>query len=409
MKKILLLLSIITASLSATAQNCSNTSVGYPPINDLGAGKWRGATGGLYPGGANTRPAMHNAAGLNIAQRIRPLAANGNTDTANGKIVWLSIGMSNTTQESQTFIPEADTLSNKNPKLVLIDGAQGGQDINKIMPDTAAFWNVIRMRLQQAGLTSAQVQAVWFKQAEANPTDTNFNTYVPALKAKLRTVMQIIKQKFPNTRLCYLSSRIYGGYATGTLNPEPYAYYTGWAVKALIQDQISGTDTGLNFTGANARAPWLAWGPYPWADGTTPRNDGLTWICPTDYQADGTHPSAIGRQKVADMLLKFFTTDSTTVPWFLKQSSVLPTSVIASPLAASSLALYPQPAGNQLTIVLPQNASSEMMLVVTDLAGRKLLELPASSKPSININVAGLPAGMYVLRAGDFSARFVKD
>src|ERR1043166_6910032 len=104
MKKIILLLSTIIAWLSATAQNCSRTSVGYPPINDLGTGTWRGAIGGLYPGGANSRPAAHDAAGLNIAQHIQPLNGNGAVDTANGKIVWLSVGMSNTTFEAQVFI-----------------------------------------------------------------------------------------------------------------------------------------------------------------------------------------------------------------------------------------------------------------------------------------------------------------
>ncbi|MEK7466640.1 MAG: hypothetical protein AAB074_04425 [Planctomycetota bacterium] len=33
---------------------------------------------------------------------------------------------------------------------------------------------------------------------------------------------------------------------------------------------------------------------------------------------DGTHPSDSGRKKVADMLLKFFTTDEGAKGWFLK-------------------------------------------------------------------------------------------
>ena len=117
--------------------------------------------------------------------------------------------------------------------------------------------------------------------------------------------------------MCYLASRIYAGYANSALNPEPYAYYSGWSVKRLIENQVNG-DTTLTFTGPTPRAPWLAWGPYFWADGTTPRSDGLTWNCPADYNSDGTHPSINGRQKVAQMLLQFFSTDATTVPWFLK-------------------------------------------------------------------------------------------
>jgi len=246
-----------------------------------------------------------------------PLDTAGNIDMANGKIVWLSIGMSNTTMESQAFISLANSFSQKNPKLTLIDGAQGGQDIVIIDDPNANFWNVVKQRLASAGLTSKQVQIVWFKEAEKMPSDTAFSTYPNSLKAKYKTAIRILKKKFTNTKLCYLASRIYAGYATSALNPEPYAYYSGWSVKRLIENQING-DTTLTFAGAAARAPWLAWGPYFWADGTTPRSDGLTWNCPADYNSDGTHPSINGRQKVAQMLLKFFSTDATTIPWFLK-------------------------------------------------------------------------------------------
>src|SRR5687768_15452471 len=110
------------------SQDCSDTSVGFPPINDLGTGFWRGSQGGLYSNGSNFRPLNHNQAGLNIANQIMPLDTSGTVDLVNGKIVWISIGMSNTTQETQVFIPMANSLPNKNPQLILIDGAQGGQD-----------------------------------------------------------------------------------------------------------------------------------------------------------------------------------------------------------------------------------------------------------------------------------------
>lgn len=317
MKKITLAVFFLLYTFGINAQNCANTSVGYPPVNDLGTGYWRGFQGGLYPNGSNYRPVAHNAAGLNIASQIMPLDTAGNVDKANGKIVWLSIGMSNTTMESQAFIPLANSFSQKNPKLILVDGAQGGQDIVIIDDPNANFWNVVKQRLASAGLTSKQVQIVWFKEAEKMPADTAFSTYPNSLKVKYKTAIQILKKKFTNTKLCYLSSRIYAGYATSALNPEPYAYYSGWSVKRLIENQVNG-DTTLAFSGSTPRAPWLAWGPYFWADGTTPRSDGLTWNCPSDYNSDGTHPSTTGRQKVAKMLLDFFSTDATTVPWFLK-------------------------------------------------------------------------------------------
>jgi hypothetical protein len=63
-------------------------------------------------------------------------------------------------------------------------------------------------------------------------------------------------------------------------------------------------------------APWIGWSAYLWANGTTPRSDGLVWL-QSDLAADGTHPSQAGRQKVGTLLLAFFKSHSTARPWFL--------------------------------------------------------------------------------------------
>jgi len=56
-----------------------------------------------------------------------------------------------------------------------------------------------------------------------------------------------------------------------------------------------------------------------WGDGTTARQaDGLVWEN-RDLSGDGTHPSDSGRQKVADLLLKFFKTDPFAKPWFVNK------------------------------------------------------------------------------------------
>lgn len=299
-----------------SAQNNGAIISTATPLIDFGNATYRGNQGGLYPGGSNTRPTSHNAAGVSIAQNIQPLNSTGAIDAANGKIVWMSIGMSNCTQETQAFLSIMQTFTNKNPKLALVDGAEGGQDINAINNPAAAYWNTVNSRLANAGVTPQQVQIIWYKEAEAQPTDTSFLTYPVSLKIKYRSVMQMLKNKFPNLKLVYLSDRIYAGYATTNLNPEPFAWYTGWCVKSLIADQING-DAGLVYSGSSPSAAWLSWGPYLWAKGTTARSDGLTWVV-SDYQSDGTHPSTSGRQKVAQMLLNFFSTDETTRVWFLK-------------------------------------------------------------------------------------------
>ena len=56
--------------------NCSGTSVGLVPIDDLGAGTYQSFQGGLYPGGANARPASHDLA-ADGAARVALLDPNG--------------------------------------------------------------------------------------------------------------------------------------------------------------------------------------------------------------------------------------------------------------------------------------------------------------------------------------------
>ena len=142
------LLLIVTFLLQDVySQNCSNTSVGLTPVNDLGTGYYRSYQGGLYPDGLNTRPQTHNSAGLNFAEKIVPRDTAGNYNPSTGKIVLLSVGMSNCSQEFLEFMSMVNGASYLNPKLVIVNGAQGGQTIDIINNPNAAFWTVITQRL----------------------------------------------------------------------------------------------------------------------------------------------------------------------------------------------------------------------------------------------------------------------
>jgi len=72
-------------------------STGLIPLTDLGTDKYKGQDGGLYGGGRNEPPAECLAAIVKQLQLIRPLDAGGHP-APDGKIVLLSVGMSNATR-----------------------------------------------------------------------------------------------------------------------------------------------------------------------------------------------------------------------------------------------------------------------------------------------------------------------
>jgi hypothetical protein len=295
-----------------------------------------GFEGGLYQGG-NEMPPAHLQAGLALAAKIEPLDPNGQPDPS-GSYVLLSIGMSNAHQEfcagggAQTCNPwsfvgqalaDPDVSSTG---LQIVDGASGGQVANTWdSPSDRNYDRVLAERLQPRGLSELQVQAVWVKNANGVPTVSlpSADADAFALERSLGDIMRAIRIRYPNARLAFLSSRIYGGYATSSLNPEPYAYETGYSVKWLIQAQIDQEASGsvmdaiAGDLSIGQAAPWIGWGPYIWADGANPNRDGLTWL-PDDLESDGTHPSQTGEQKVGTALLGFFKSSPLTRTWFLR-------------------------------------------------------------------------------------------
>jgi len=310
------LLTIHSSIYPVSASNCNGTSVpGLVPLNDLGNNTYQGLQGGLYPNATNTMPQSHLNAGLQRTRQIVPLDKTGNPSPT-GRIVLVSVGMSNTLIETSGLISLANSDPSVNPSMVIVNGAEGGEDAHSIVTNPGPYWSYVDSKLANASVTTQQVEAAWLKEADASPTGSQI-TYAQTLSSQLITILQMMLQNFPNLKLVYLSSRIYAGYASSTLNPEPYAYTSGFSVRWTIQAQLNGTSS-MNFNASlgPVLAPWVAWGPYMWANGLIPRSDGLTWVC-SDFQSDGTHPSMPqGQMKVGNMLLSFFKSDPTTRQWF---------------------------------------------------------------------------------------------
>lgn len=301
------------------------------PLTDLGAGKYKGFQGGLYENGTNEVPRDHAADGLALAAQVKPIR---------GNFVLLAIGMSNTVIEFRGFqaLVNSDNRVN-HATMAVLNGAKGSM--------TGCFWRFAtenpilggcraprfihnqydRIRdevLTPAGLSEDQVEVIWVNNANPRPDvalpASDAEAYV--YEKQIGEMARAARARYPNLKLMFISSRIYAGYASVPLNPEPYAYEYGFSVKWLIQAQIEQMRSGKvdpiagDLDYKKGVAPWIAWGPYLWADGTVPRTDGLTWKA-SEFQEDGTHPNKDGVDKVAHSLEDFFMT-SAYATWFKK-------------------------------------------------------------------------------------------
>jgi hypothetical protein len=343
----------------------------------------------IYPGllydGSNQPPSGHDADGRAFAAAIVPRDATGQACAGTGpgcRIVFLSIGFSNNTIEfcggqgingdyespsaTQCPLPTgtppwiqvesfiAQSLADPavdHASVLSVDGAMGGQtydDWDPTISGSAQYDRVLNQILLPSGLGAGQVQAIWIKDAEARPTVSlaagSPGNPADAIIAErhLGNILRGLRTFYPNVQQVFVSPRIYGGYANtvappNLLNPEPYAFEIGFSIKWLVASQIAQVAGGpfdpeagdLDYRAGTI--PWVDWGPYLWANGTTPRSDGLVWNN-TDFRGGNecTHPSVYAEEKVAGMLLEFMKTSPYT-PWFLAPASQ-PCAVVADSL-----------------------------------------------------------------------------
>jgi hypothetical protein len=281
-------------------------SIDLTPLTDLGLAQYLGFTGGLYPNGKNAPLSAYAEAEVALGATVQPLDRNGKPSPS-GKIAMISIGMSNTSQQFSEFIRLTNADTRKNPSLVMIDAALNGAAATEIAVPYGDYWTHVDRQLQRREISDAQVQVVWLKTALARESRA-FPENARLLQRALRSIVEILSTKFPQLKLVYVSSRTYGGYSQSDLSPEPTAYESAFAVKWLIEDRIKNP-------GPDTLIPWVSWGPYLWANGLTPRSDGVIWER-NDFEPDGVHTSAQGALKVATMLLEFFQKDIAANLWF---------------------------------------------------------------------------------------------
>ena len=303
------------------------------PLPDL-TRPYRGLEPGLFAGGRTTPSPEHAKVGLAQAARVRPLDASGRPAT-DGRVLLLSIGMSNTSAEFGRFAQQARAHPALHDRLTIVNGALSGADAAMWADPASRPWQQLSTALRggRAGAGSAaQVQVIWMKQAHLRTEP--FPAEIQNFSRNLETILQTASRTFPNLRVVYVSSRTRSGAESRRGPGEPQAYESGFAVRRLVEARASQTAAGAG------DAPWVSWGPYLWAT-ARPRSDGASWGC-GDLQSDLLHPSESGNDKVAAQLLSFFMTEPTAVPWFLepdRRAAVAPAITTTADAGAAPLAV----------------------------------------------------------------------
>jgi hypothetical protein len=297
---------IVFCSACATAQTLplSDRDIGDPAQWYLGIGE-----PGLYPGGSNLPTAAHLAYGQSRTAAIRPLTS-ALMPTSAPAIGFVAVGMSNANQEWGRFAWLAASAAKHNARVILVDAAQGGIDATEMDDGSEPYWNFFDQRVTAAGIGLDQIQVVWLKQSIQGGAGP-FPAGAATLQQSLAGIVDVLQARCPNLQMILLSSRIWGG-------GEPWNFETAFAVKGLIASQVDAIATGTE------TRPWLAWGPYLWADGLNPRSDGLFWDPALHLEADLTHPSAGGEQQVADQLDAFFAVQDFVSSWLFPAQGAAP-------------------------------------------------------------------------------------
>ena len=340
-----------SASASRRA-DCAQESLGLTPLIDMGTDTYQGFPGGLYPDGSNLAPVDHQELGVRLGAHVGPLDRNGTPDIG-GSIGFISIGVSNTYYDWDGFATVVSNSSGVNPQVVLVNGGVSGQPLAVWLDPAGVPWAHVEDRIAEAGLSELQVQVAWVMLPDRPPSRPPFPERQIEYRNQLKQVLTLLKTEFPNLTLAYISSLQWVGYGTANIVEPSSGYEMGFGVKWTIEDQIEG-DPSINANPALGplRAPWIAWGPYTWADGLNPRSDGLTWVC-SDYRVDGYHSSESGSLKIGGMLLDFLSSEGTATAWFLGDG-VEPATPITTAAAAPSSTI----ASVETTTTIPASATT---------------------------------------------------
>lgn len=414
MRTLILFMLCLTTYTAFSQIQCSNDSTGLIPLVDLGAGYYMGHQGGLFPGGSNTLPLAHKKKGIGISKALKPLDTLGNVNYEEGKIIFLGLGASLASNAFNAYIDSIKIydFEGMNNCLDVKGMFFGGKDLDQMIDfENNSYWESVNDKMISRGDTYEQVQVIWVLQQSFEDTTDEFNVYYDSVINKFVTLMQVLKDTFPNLKQVFLSGVHYMGY----MDPlhfrydafvEPHGYWGNIVIKELIAKQIMG-DPALRYTGPHPNAAWISWGPNFWADGKNPRAyDGLSWNCDQfrdDETGGGFHledsVNSLGFE--AQMLKSFFSFDAVTTIWHQDGPlwATCPEDTLRQSLPFTNqndFNIYPNPSNGQFVIKTDTQLSGDVQIKITNETGAVVFD---EKNTALNTNTfsiqLSLPNGVY--------------
>lgn len=284
--------------------------MGNTPLCDVDRGG-----DGLYPNRSNQMPDDYREWGIEVANSITKVDANGNPDPK-GRIVLGSInGMSNFNNETKSLYDLIWTKYQRSAPFVRFNGNRGSWDLSRIVNDPDGYWHDPRggayTRYIKRGLHPEQMQVTLMKNS-IRGLDLDKQGCTNAIESQWNRAIDTTLELFPNIKIILMSSAMWTGFNTKQLpRKEPQAYYEGYGVKQLIERRIE------SFRAGDRSYPFIGWLTYMWADGDNARSfDGLKWLS-SDFAVDKVHPGPGALQKWSTRMLNALESLPVTKPWFL--------------------------------------------------------------------------------------------
>ena len=243
------------------------------PLNDPDEFVFEGLNSGLFPWGNTLINNQYNTDYINVCKSLGDLSLIENPEEKE-PIVILTLGPSNPHKifEGIKYAQMEDPGFGENIRYV--NGAIGGIDFNDILNPAGPYWTQVDSTLQSQNISASQVQVIFCIEDDLLNQDTTIlRAY--QLKENYINLLEEIRSKFPNCILFLAGDKGYNNYSSEERFAEPKGYLNGWAIKLLLEDYINGY---------MADYPFIYWLDYYWANGITPRWDGLTYAL-SDFNA----------------------------------------------------------------------------------------------------------------------------